>query len=337
MPNFWIIFTTGLVAGGVMCAALQGGLLAATIASQKREGADTGKVLPIVSFLIAKLGAYTILGAVLGWIGTAFTFSLAFQAILLTVVAFFMIGTALAMLDVHPIFRYFVIQPPKFLTRLVRAQTKQSNTFAPALLGAFTIFIPCGTTQAMMAIALSTRNPLYGAIVLFAFVLGTFPVFFAFGYAIEILKDVFRIQFARVAALVIIALAIMSLRSAVLLSGTSVFFTNMIRPLYCAVSFCGTSNSNSIREVSTNVTLHVLSNGYKASTHNIAKGQTITLTLVNDDSSSCTQSFTIPSLGLQTVVLKGQSKELTFRAPDQVGSLQYTCGMGMYGGSLNVL
>lgn len=74
-------------------------------------------------------------------------------------VAIFMIGTALNILNVHPIFRYFVIQPPKFLTRLVRNQSKSKSLFAPTLLGAFTVLIPCGTTQAMMALAIGYGNP----------------------------------------------------------------------------------------------------------------------------------------------------------------------------------
>lgn len=67
-----------------------------------------------------------------------------------TVAVIFMVGTALNMLNVHPIFRYFIIPPPRFITRKIRNQSKSQDVFAPALLGAFTVFIPCGATQAMM-------------------------------------------------------------------------------------------------------------------------------------------------------------------------------------------
>ncbi len=153
MPNLWLIFSTGLIAGGLTCAAVQGGLLTATIAQQGRGDPKRREIGPILSFLIAKLVAYTILGLFLGWLGSFFQFSLKLQAILLAGVAIFMIGTALALLEVHPLFRYFIIHPPRFLTRLVRQQTKSGSLFAPAILGVFTIFIPCGTTQAMMALA----------------------------------------------------------------------------------------------------------------------------------------------------------------------------------------
>src|SRR5882724_12111998 len=181
------IFLTGLITGGLTCMAVQGGLLAATIAQREEERLkektkQSGNALPIIAFLIAKLVAYTILGFLLGLFGSAFQLSFTAKTIMQVAVAIFMIGTALNILNVHPIFRYFAIQPPKFLTRLVRKQSKRSDLFAPILLGAFTVFIPCGITQAMMALSIASGKPLTGAAILFAFILGTSPVFFLLGY-----------------------------------------------------------------------------------------------------------------------------------------------------------
>ena len=86
-----------------------------------------------------------------------------------------MIVIALDLLQIHPIFRYAVIQPPRFLLKKVKNQSKSKTLFAPALLGAFTIFIPCGTTLAMEALAISSANAFTGATIMAAFVLGTTP------------------------------------------------------------------------------------------------------------------------------------------------------------------
>lgn len=332
MPNLWIIFTTGLIAGGITCAAVQGGLLTATIASQKSDG---NKVIPVLSFLLAKLLAYTMLGGLLGYLGTAFTFSLTVQAILLTVVAIFMIGSAGAMLELHPLFRYFVIQPPRFLTRLVRAQTKSASMFGPVILGAFTIFIPCGTTQAMMAVALATRNPLYGAAVMFAFIVGTFPVFFGIGYIVEVLKGTFAKHFARVASLVIVVIALSNLRSAAVITGISGNLNSGLTSVWCTLTVCNTAQNAGT--VATNVTLYIEPRGYRTDAQAIAKGQTITMTIINNGASTCAQAFTIPSLGLQEIVPKGQQKTISFKAPITPGRLDYSCSMGMYSGSFAVL
>src|SRR6266849_3744065 len=190
------IFLTGLLTGGLTCMAVQGGLLAATLAQSEeerlKEKAKGGNALPILAFLGAKLTAYTLLGFLLGWFGSFFQLSLSVQTILDFAIVIFMIGTALNILNVHPIFRYFVIQPPRFLTRLVRKQSKSKDMFAPALLGAFTVFISCGTTQAMMAFAIASGKPLTGAAILFAFILGTSPLFFVLGYFATKLGDMFQ-------------------------------------------------------------------------------------------------------------------------------------------------
>src|SRR3989344_9612641 len=60
MPNLWIIFPTGLIAGGLTCAAVQGGLLATTIAQQKNDDPARTNTVPVLSFLLAKLFAYTV-------------------------------------------------------------------------------------------------------------------------------------------------------------------------------------------------------------------------------------------------------------------------------------
>ena len=114
----------------------------------------------------------------LAW-GRSCRLSLRLQAILMIAVALFMIGTALALMDVHPMFRFFILEPPAFLRRLVRRQSKQDHWFAPAILGAFTIFIPCGTTQAMMAPRHCQWVSCVGRADPFTFVLGTSPLFFS--------------------------------------------------------------------------------------------------------------------------------------------------------------
>ena len=57
--------------------AVQGGLLTATLAQREEEhlrenSAKTNNFFPILSFLIAKLVAYTLLGFALGFLGSVF-------------------------------------------------------------------------------------------------------------------------------------------------------------------------------------------------------------------------------------------------------------------------
>ena len=69
--------------------------------------------------------------------------------------------------------------------RLVKNKSKDDSFFAPAILGAMTIFLPCATTQAMEIIAIGTANPFYAAAIMFAFMLGTSPTFLIFGFLLN--------------------------------------------------------------------------------------------------------------------------------------------------------
>lgn len=343
--NLLPIFLTGLFTGGLSCLAVQGGLLAATIAQREeeklKEKAKGGNALPILSFLGAKLIAYTLLGFLLGWFGSLFKLSVSTQVILQFAVAIFMLGTALNILNVHPIFRYFVIQPPRFLTRIVRKQSKSGDMFAPALLGAFTVFIPCGTTQAMMALAIASGNPFAGAAVLFAFVLGTSPVFFLLGYFAAKLGDALHQKFMRFAAYAIILLAVFNINNALALSGNNFTLENIGKGFWCTLSFCdasptfaqATGAAGAVKEA--NITIE--SSGYNPDNLTVKAGSQVTLNLKNNGGGGCTQAFTIPSLNIQKIVPIGSSDKLTFTAPSQPGQLAFMCSMGMYRGVINVI
>lgn len=343
--NFWTIFATGLFTGGLTCLAVQGGLLAATIVQRegdrlKDKSLQAGNVLPILSFLISKLIAYTILGAVLGLFGSVFQLSLTFQVIMQIAVAVFMIGTALNLLNVHPIFRYFIIQPPKFLMKIVRNETKSKSIFAPAILGAFTIFIPCGTTQAMMALAIGSASPVLGAMIMFLFILGTSPTFFTLGFLATKLGDMFKGAFMKFAALTIIILAVFNLNSAIALSGSSFSLNNIFEDIKCTVfSVCSVlAGSSEVKEeVVEKATIELNDSGYSPEIFTVRAGSKITLTLDNKNAQGCIQSFTIPKLGIQKVVRTGTTETVEFTAPGEKGDLAFMCGMGMYRGNIKII
>lgn len=343
--SLWAIFLTGLFAGALTCLAVQGGLLATSIAQREEEKLKdktktSGNALPIISFLVAKLVAYTLLGFVLGWFGSLFQLSLTANIILQLAVGIFMLGTALNLLNVHPIFRYFIIQPPRFLTRMVRNQSKSSDFFGPAILGAFTVFIPCGTTQAMMALAIASGNPLSGAAILFAFVLGTSPLFFILGYLATRLGDALNQRFMKVAAYAIILLAVFNINNTLALAGNTLTLENIWTNFYCTVSFCdgdfGPSTVQAAAPV-TNTTISIEGDGYSPNNLTVKAGSQVTLKLVNNGGGGCTQAFTIPNLRIQKVVPLGASDTVTFTAPSEPGPLAFMCSMGMFRGVINVI
>lgn len=317
--DLFTIFVTGLFAGGLTCLAVQGGLLASSVAHQE----ETQPFLSIFSFLLTRLFAYTIVGFFLGSLGSVAQLSIGMRVILQSIVAIFMIGTALNLLNVHPLFRYFVIQPPKFLTRLVRTQSKSKSIFGPALLGMSTILIPCGATQAMMAYSVSTGSPFLGAMTMFIFILGTSPLFFILGYVARKFGSRLSYGFNKVAAFAIIAVALYNLNGVVALSG--VMATNQ-------PSIAGVSPVDE-------ATIYFTQEGYKPEPSVIAvkAGSKVKLKLVNETGSGCIQAFTIPKFGIQQIVRMGTSAEITFDAPNMSGTIPFMCGMGMYRGTITII
>lgn len=347
--NLFVIFTTGLLVGGISCIAVQGGLLASILVQREsetlRQVVDPRKkvqnkifsatnVLPVASFLFAKLIAYTILGLLLGLLGSVVQLAPLAYLILQFVVAIFMVGTALNLLNMHPFFRYFVIQPPRFLTRLVKQQSKRKDVFAPALLGAFTVFIPCGATQAMMALAIASGSPIAGAAILFAFILGTSPLFFLLGYFAMRVGDILKERFVKVAATVLLFIALFNLNGAIALTGSPYTLSHFVNKAVCIVSYC----SQEIYGVPvTDQTILITPTGYAPSEFVVRAGSEVTIRLVNEGAFGCQQTFTIPSLSLQKIVAPKQVETFTFTAPAKPGNLAFMCSMGMYPGVIKVI
>ena len=250
MINVWIAFITGLTTGGLGCLALQGGLLASLLAQQveaasgQRRGAgDTGGwgggalsgagvARSIALFLGAKVVAHGLLGLLLGALGSFLRLNYLTRALLQLGIGIFMIGNALRMLDVHPIFRYFVFEPPSFITRTIRRTSRRKDSAAlPIALGLLTVFIPCGITQAMMATAMATGDALMGSALMAAFTLGTTPMFFAVAYSAMRVGAKLEHAFMRVIAVVVLLLGLVAIESGLNLLGSPVSASRLMASL----------------------------------------------------------------------------------------------------------
>lgn len=364
--NLWIIFITGLTTGGLSCLAVQGGLLTSAITRQvsipapetrraqklrEQQGKPAPMLTsiqmatnprPVIYFLVAKLIAHTLLGFLLGALGSVLQVTSPVQAIMQIIAAVFMLGTAGNMLNLHPVFRYFAIQPPKALTRLVRNQSKSQDVFAPALLGVMTILIPCGTTQAMEALAITSGSPFLGALILFNFVLGTSPTFFVLGFLASKIRAQYQKTFALIAALLILFLGVVSLDGALNLLGLpspSQVVTAFLQPGGFGgfdtppsnASFVAANTVSGIQEI----TLNALDHGYQPAYFSARSGQPLRLKLQTNNTYGCTRSFVIPNQGIRKIL--PTTGEVVIDLPAQKpGNLRFTCGMGMYGGIIKI-
>jgi uncharacterized protein len=369
MSQFLIVFLTGLTTGGLSCLAVQGGLLASSVAQQIEEdlarqatratrprgsrrqaqaprAATTNPARPILLFLLAKLIAYSLLGLLLGAFGSVFNLSAHARALLQYAIGIFMIGNALRMFNVHPIFRYFSFEPPGFFRRLIRKLARRDNNLiTPLFLGGLTVFIPCGVTQAMMALAISSGSAAQGFVILSGFTLGTLPVFFALAFFATRLGAKTEHYFMQFTAAVLLVLGLVAVNSGLVLSGspysinhltwkwraarqsTSIESANLPDNLKApTLDFAG--NPNFDRQVIVNAT----NTGYVPEYQQVSADAPFELVLVTDNTLSCTRAFMIPSLGIEALLPVDGRVGFKIDAQPAGSRLFYTCSMGMYGG-----
>ena len=327
--SLWIIFLTGLSTGGLTCLALQGGLLAtALVESDEIEHNKSNKIKTIILFLSSKLVAYSILGFLLGFLGNFFQFSPKFSGWLNLLISLFMFGVAMETLKVHPIFRYFLIQTPKSLRRLVKKTSQNKSNFTAIILGLSTVLIPCGTTQAMMALAVSSEKPLTGLLILSVFIMGTIPLFFILGYFATSIGSRYEHIFKKVIAGLLIVLSIYTFINGLKILGLNLKPTSNKQTSSAEII---ADQNKQIQKVS----IKVSDSGYDPSTIKVKKGIPVEVELVDDNIRGCARVFVVPKLNIRKVIYFGKENSFTFN-PEKVGKINFTCSMGMYYGEFIV-
>jgi uncharacterized protein len=378
MPNIWLVFLTGLTTGGLSCLAVQGGLLANVIGNQAEDEISSdlknpGQISPatkkdllnrynnihpisrsttsrsnitlsIILFLISKIIAYTILGLGLGYLGTMIQLSPIARGFLMIAITVFMLGTALRMLNVHPIFRYFQIQPPRIVRKFIRrfSKNRKEDFATPVFLGALTVLIPCGITQAMMALAIGTGSPLYGAVIMFAFTVGASPLFFILAYFTTRISESLNANFVKVVAVIILIFALYSLESGLNLIGSPVSYAAYKQRLELKSITSQNTNDTTTNQppiVSSEdgssqiLTINATDYGYEPRILKANANSPTRLILVTNNTYSCSRAFVIPSLKIQEILEETGTKTINI-PPQKPGFLKFTCSMGMYTGNI---
>src|SRR3989338_2273548 len=147
MNIIWLAFITGLTTGGLSCLAVQGGLLTSSLDVKKEEELLSeaqkkpfhSRFYGIGIFLLAKLAAYSVLGFLLGMAGSTLLLTPKILGLVQIIAGLYMLATAARMFELHPIFRFTVIQPPAWMYKFMKKRSRETHWFTPAVLGLLTI------------------------------------------------------------------------------------------------------------------------------------------------------------------------------------------------------
>lgn len=326
MNQLLFAFITGLTNGSISCSATQGGILASAISKSESKFKST------YLFLLSKIISHTLFGALLGLLGSKLVFSLTLQGWLQIFVGIFMIATSLRLLNISPVFNLTSLNSPKFLDKWINKIYLKHENLRPLILGFSTILIPCGATQAMFILSIGSGSFINGALIMFSFVLGTTPLFFALGLS---LGSIFKYNIlAKIASIAILILGLMSINNGQVLRGSVHTFQNYSYVLTGHNDF-GEKMAN-IQDGIQIVKIKATNSGYNADAKKIKLDVPVKLIIETQNLIGCVSTFTIPSLNLHVPLPITGTKTVEF-TPNKIGQLTFSCGMGMYTGSFEVV
>jgi len=323
--SYGFVLVLGLIAGTSTCLAVAGGLLLALANKHaKKFPYATGwqKFKPHIYFNIGRVAGYTILGALVGALGSFLTLSSTITGIITVLASILMIVIGLQLLQIFPWLNKIQIKMPKFLAhRIYDASTESARPSSSLFFGVATFFLPCGFTQALQLYVLGKGDPVIGALTMLAFSLGTLPALAGIGAFSSFVKGTLQRHFMTFSAVLVIILGLWNIPSGLTLAGvgTSVSNNGQIFP-------------NGIPVVNNVQTIQMEVNGfaYSPNQFTLQKEVPVEWQIDGTKAQGCAKIITIPGMGV-TQRLSRQGITTVQFTPTKTGDFLFTCTMGMAG------
>ncbi len=321
-----VVILVGLVAGFSTCMALVGGLVLALSAGHNQKHPEATRVqrfTPHIYFNLGRIVGFTILGGLIGAIGSSLTPSSWLFGFLTVVIGLVMVVLGLKLTEVFPKLQTWTLTLPKSIARLFGIKKENGYTPLQAILsGVATFFLPCGFTQAMQLYAVGTGSFFQGAAVMFFFALGTAPGLLGIGGLSSWFKGKSARLFFAVAGIAVIAMGVFNISN-----GEKLLNTKKVKnetPI-------GETKTNGIQEVRMTQGF----DGYSPNVFTIQKGKTVKWIIDSTTAFSCASYISMPQYNISQSLKKGENI-ITF-TPTETGTINFSCSMGMYRGKFIVV
>jgi sulfite exporter TauE/SafE/copper chaperone CopZ len=337
--SFGAIFLVGLVAASSSCIAVTGGLLLSTAAKfNQRYGpsaAGISRMRPVLLFVGGRIASYALFGGILGVAGQALSPSPLVTALITIAAAIYMLTMGLDMLHLAPSWlkRFMPRMPKTFAHRIMDAEGNP-HPLAPFGLGAATVFLPCGFTQAFQLYALTTGSFWAGAATLLAFALGTAPALLALGWASSSLKGKAGQFFFKFSGALVVVLGLWNIQNGLTLAGY---------PLSLPAGSLASSaeaSSGSQAPVTDAKGVQVMKMRvvyeYEPNRFTIKAGVPTRWEIDGSQGAGCAMALSSRQLGIQKLLTRGPNV-IEFTAPKEPGTYRFSCSMGMYRGQIVVV
>jgi sulfite exporter TauE/SafE/plastocyanin domain-containing protein len=305
--------------------------------------------------------SYTIVGGIVGALGSAFSFSPILKGVIAAAAGLFMVVLGLKMLG--------VVSKIPSASRLLPAAIRESvgrwgagfRRRGPFAVGLLNGLMPCGPLQTMQLYALGTGSAFAGALSMFIFSAGTVPLMLVFGLAAALLSRKVVPIMVRASAVLVMFLGVVTFARAASLVGIALpdlpslsrsatvakYAAKYAAPNAAAIALANaTSVSNSPGSAQAPI-VATLSGGIQTVTTAFASGQYVPfvvqaglplkwiIRVTADDLNGCDNPVTVPAYGIRKTLVPGDN--LIEFTPKTEGVIGYSCWMGMIRSRITVV
>lgn len=319
--GYGVLFIAGLLTS-LHCLAMCGGINLSqclSLAAGNNKSSLLAKLKPSLLYNGGRVISYTVIGGIVGALGSIITLSGAAKGIVAIVSGAFMIIMGLNMLNVFPWLRKITPRMPKFFGGKIQ---NGAGKYGPLYIGLLNGFMPCGPLQAMQIYALGTGSFTAGAMSMFVFSLGTVPVMFGLGAVSSLISSQFTRKMMKISAALVIVLGIVMTNRGLALSGFPLPFP----PL----AFPGSTQDSNIATIKNGVQV-VTTKLYPGSYEPVIVQKGIPVKWIikaqKSDLNGCNNEIVIPKFHNSQKLEPGDNViEFT---PMESGTFPYSCWMGM--------
>lgn len=353
--GYGMLFVVGLLTS-VHCVAMCGGIAlsqsvgtAGAVPSATARSGRLERLGPGLLYNGGRVLSYTIVGAIVGAIGSAFSFSPIVKGMIAAAAGLFMVVLGLKMLGIiSKIPSASRLLPASLRDAIGRMGTgfRKRGPFAVGLLNGL---MPCGPLQIMQLYALGTGSAFAGALSMLIFSAGTVPLMLVFGFATALLPRRFVPVMVRASAVLVMFLGIVTFARAASLAGIAL--PNMPAPssVTARASKSG-AIANAILasggrgEAPLEATL---AEGFQAVTTVFGPNNYVpfvvkagvplrwTIRIRAEDLNGCNGAIAVPEYGIQKKLMPGDN--LVEFTPRKTGTIAYSCWMGMIRSAITVV
>ncbi len=324
--SYFVLFIVGVFTS-LHCVGMCGGImLSQSIATENKSKFESLK--PALLYNLGRVVSYTILGGIVGALGSIFSLSTTFKAGLQISAGVFMIVMGLNMAG-YSFFRKFSIKLP------LSACKMKKNGKTPFIVGVLNGFMPCGPLQTMQLYALGTGSAILGASSMFIFALGTVPLMLGFGALSGLLSKDNTKQLVKFGGILIVVLGLIMSNRGMTLAGINVSPMALVNNATKATNSPPTADSkaNIVDGVQV-ITTTATARGYTPNVLYVQKNMPVKWVINGEQLTSCNNAISIPSLDIEKKLEAGENI-ITFTPGDK--DINYSCWMGMIGGVIKVV